>query len=213
MIVLTDDAERRIAGAPVGSVCEEAGADAYPNQHNLPLPAPGRGRVARYNSDVDGNRGSYRTYSRPEYFAFEAARSARAPFISWWRQVITSHGLCCCAAPDGANLSGGPCRGGDRFLDRQKAAFKGPETEFAPGVSWAGFCSRNRTLNIPGMPAGRFLSASCRRFRTAFSAGHRQRTSQFVSGIGAARRPGIARQTFRQQSRNTDQLARYQRNF
>jgi hypothetical protein len=78
MIVLTDDAERRIAGAPLGSVCEEAGADAYPNQHNLPLPAPGRGRVARYNSDVDGNRGSYRTYSRPEYFAFEAARSARA---------------------------------------------------------------------------------------------------------------------------------------
>jgi hypothetical protein len=53
MIVLTDDAERRIAGAPRGAVCAASGADAYPREHN-PTP-PARGHSVRYDSDVDGD--------------------------------------------------------------------------------------------------------------------------------------------------------------
>jgi hypothetical protein len=81
MIVPTDDAKRRIGAALPGSVREELSVDRWAPGKNLPQPGrvtPSRGRVARCHRDVGRNRGSYRTYSRPEYFAFEVARSACA---------------------------------------------------------------------------------------------------------------------------------------
>ena len=107
MIILTDDAERRIAGARPGSAYEESGVDQYAWRYNKPLPgplAPGRGRVARYHSDVDRNRGSYRRHSAVRNILRSRWHAQRPSFISWRRQEAARDGLhrctlhvACCA--------------------------------------------------------------------------------------------------------------------
>jgi hypothetical protein len=76
MIVPTDDAARQTEAALRGSVREELRMDRRAFRKHLPQPGrvtPWRGRGTRYHRDVGRNRGSYRTYSRPEFFAFETS--------------------------------------------------------------------------------------------------------------------------------------------